>query len=275
MNRSKKYTHLIARCSRTAKRISATQLKKYCGYTLSDAYWRMEEGKGLITLYDQKSFELWSDIMNNVARIKPLSSLTTEAYKEFCKLRSNVWKKMESYREWLENGSEPLYVSNLTCGNKILDPIFFYRAVENTFGEKAEIRFDDNHLNILKTKADKLAGEFEAEQKKRAEAGMPIQSPFIPYDAVYQIRTDYTHKTSVSDIIRGRLDGIWSISDKSSTVDREVYRHNAAVIEEYLEIEKSWKDKKKTSNNHLSDDGEFWMEFLRRIRIPEFKIEED
>lgn len=270
MKRAKKYTHITARCNVTAKRISTWQLKKYCGYTLSEAYWRMEEGKGLMSLYDQESFELWSQIMNGVARIKPLSRLTPNEYKEFQNLRNDVWNNMENYREWLERGEMPLYVRQIAWDEIGCDEYFFYLAVEKVFGKESVIDCNQEQLNSMKRIAGKLAAEFERKQGTLIKEGSSPENFFVPYEGVYQIRADYNHKTSNSELIRFRMDGIWSVADRSSVEDRNIYDHNKAIIQSYIDLKRERSEKNKNPEPRSVENIEFWMNFLRKIQIPEY-----
>ena len=268
MKRNKKYTHLTARCYITAKQISICQLKKYCGYTLSEAYWRLDDGKGLMSLYDQESFEQWSEVMNGVARIKPLSRLMPIEYENFCAYRNLIWENMESYRHWLEHGTEPVYFRQIASSTGI-DEVFLYKAAERLFELKKGVEEDDVLINHLINLAVKLDKDFELHRQEQLDRGEKPDELFLPYTKVYQIRTDYSHKQSDSDLIRSRLDGIWTITNKTSATDREIYEHNKLVIARYQNIRKRWaEDKNKQKMIHTDDN--LWMNFLRDIRIPEY-----
>lgn len=105
-----KYTHLIERCSGFLKTGVAWRLKEH-GYTFSEAYWRLREGKGLLSSYDQESLKMWSNLITSVRRdtgaLRMLSSNDQTKLKD---KRNKLLEKMESYRDKLENGSIPLYI---------------------------------------------------------------------------------------------------------------------------------------------------------------------
>lgn len=263
MKKIKKYTHLTARCYGTAKDISLCQLKRYCGYTLSNAYWRMEEGKGLLSLYDQESFETWSGLMNGVLHLKPLTRLMPIEYDNFCAFRNYVWNRMEAYRNWLEHGSAPIYIRQIAMSIGV-DDIFLYRAAEQFFDFKKGAENDDEMIKKLSEKSINLAADFERKRQEQIDKGEKPDNLYIPFFKVYQIRTDYSHKVSDSEVIRHRLDGIWSVPNKTSGVHREIYRHNAAVIAEYQRYKKLSK---------VTADYNLYMDFLKSIQIPEFEEE--
>ena len=62
-----KYTHLTERCSGFLRTGAAWKLKEH-GYTFSAAYWRLREGKGLMSAYDQESLKRWSSLITAVRR---------------------------------------------------------------------------------------------------------------------------------------------------------------------------------------------------------------
>ena len=259
--KTKKYTHITARVYKTAKEISICQLKKYCGCTLSDAYWRMEEGKGLVSLYDQESFETWSELMNGVLHIKPLSRLMPIEYDDFCAFRSNIWDRMEAYRRWLDRGSDPLYIRHIAMSIGIED-IFLYHAAERLFNFERGAENDDEMKEKLIVDSIRLSDAFERRRQEQIDNGEKPDNLYVRYTGVYQIRADYSHKVSDSEEIRHRLDGIWSVPNKTSKEHREIYRRNASVIAEFNKYKKLPK---------VIADYNFYMDFLKLIQIPEFE----
>ncbi|MBR5612302.1 MAG: hypothetical protein IKW43_04065, partial [Bacteroidaceae bacterium] len=94
-----KYTHLIERCSSFLRTGVAWKLKEH-GYTFSEAYWRLRDGKGLLSSYDQESLKQWSSLITNVRRnTGSLSVLTPNDQKELKNKRESILVKMEAYRD--------------------------------------------------------------------------------------------------------------------------------------------------------------------------------
>ena len=221
----------------------------------------MEEGKGLLSLYDQESFETWSDLMNGVLHIKPLTRLMPIEYDNFCAFRNDVWNKMEAYRNWLEHGSAPIYIRQIAMSIGV-DDIFLYRAAEQLFDFKKGAENDDEMIKVLSAQSIELAAAFERKRQEQMDKGEKPDNLYVPFLKVYQIRTDYSHKVSDSEKIRYRLDGIWSVPNKTSEEERNIYRHNSTVIEEYQKYKKA---------NKVMADYKFYIDFLKSIQIPIFE----
>lgn len=163
MDRRKKYTHLIAPCNSAARAVTAARLQKVCGSTISDAYWRLTSGKGLLTKFDAETYNLWSDIITRVRRYTnsplPLGvdyrQPEIDFKEELDTYRSGLLERMEEYREWLFHGGEvyrlPDYtpelpyifvevaMAELMGGGK--DPILMDR--DEQLAAAAAIKFDD------------------------------------------------------------------------------------------------------------------------------------
>ena len=260
MKRNKKYTHITARVYGTAKDVSICQLRKYCNCTLSEAYWRLNDGKGLMSLYDQESFSLWSELMNEVAVIKSSIPLQKFEYEWLFSARYRVWHNMESYRVWLENGSSPIYISDIASSNG-LESFFIYRALEQLYDFKTGFPNDDEMIQEVIDRAFTFSDSFNRHCQEQIDKGEEPDEIRIPYNKVYQIRADFGHKTSDSQNIRYLLDGIWKVSDKTSEEHRKIYDHNSKVVQRY----KQYLDKPK---GHVNLD--FFLDILNSIKIPEF-----
>ena len=49
-----KYTHITERCSSIIKAFASLRIEQQTGDTVSAAYWRLREGKGLLTPFDKE-----------------------------------------------------------------------------------------------------------------------------------------------------------------------------------------------------------------------------
>ena len=109
-----KYTHLIERCSSFLRTGVAWRLKQH-GYSFSQAYWRLREGKGLLSLYDQESLKQLSCLITYIRRFTgPLKKLNPVDQRELNVKRDKLLIKMEAYRDRLEAGTNPQYLYDET-----------------------------------------------------------------------------------------------------------------------------------------------------------------
>ena len=105
-----KYTHITERCSGFLKTGVALRLKRH-SYTFADAYWRVREGKGLISAGDQIALAIWRGLITDVRRQTgapmKLSPVQDTSLKQ---LRKELLERMEAYRDRLECGMRPEYL---------------------------------------------------------------------------------------------------------------------------------------------------------------------
>ena len=123
MDKQKKYTHLIENCNSLVKAYTEIILEKYTGDSLSTAYWRLRDGKGLQTYTDKSNLNTWSSIVTEVRRFfASPASLSMSMHKELHDYRQQKLDEMEAYKDWLANGSTPLYLyeANANTGDKLV-----------------------------------------------------------------------------------------------------------------------------------------------------------
>lgn len=112
-NKNIKYTHLIEKCSSVFRTMTKWRLQETCGYTLSETYWRLREGRGLLSYFDQETLELWSQLITQFRRFagSPLA-IDRECYNSIGDTKSKLLDEMEEYRTWLADGVQPGYLGD-------------------------------------------------------------------------------------------------------------------------------------------------------------------
>lgn len=111
MDKQKKYTHLIENCNSLIKEYTDLTLERCTGDTISIAYWRLREGKGLQTYTDKNNLDTWSRIVTEVRRVfASPAPLPAELHDDLYKFRQEKLDKMEEYKDWLAYGSKPSYL---------------------------------------------------------------------------------------------------------------------------------------------------------------------
>ena len=256
MDRQKKYTHITARVNKISKLVSKHKLKYLCNYTLSEAYWRLDEGKGLLHIYDQESFNIWSDLMNQVANISSPAQLTKGQHEELSFERESIWSKMEKYRSWIDQGSTPIQLQSFASDRNIEIPFvqdaISYLAPDEFVISSLEI---NKILEVAQLFQDRYNSFIEDRIEKGEVKNLPRKKEVL--NSTYQIRADYSKKKSDSEKIRYRLDGIWEVTPRTDYNHRNIFNENFGVIEEYV----IWRKSK------IKHELKSLLEFLHRIEI--------
>lgn len=257
MERRKKYTHITARVNTISKLVTKCKLKDLCNYTLSEAYWRIDEGKGLVHIYDQESFNIWSELMNQIAKMSSPDPLSKGQYEELCNIRHNLWNKMEEYRSWIDKGSMPIKLQSYANERNIKMP-FIQNSISHLVTKESDISSLD--IEVILRLAEHDEEKYHRIIKEKIEKGEITTYPLIAEarTSTYQIRADYSHKKSDSRLIRSRLDGIWNILPKTNEAHRRTYSENWSIIEDYTKWQKL---KTRHELNSL-------LNFFERIKIP-------
>lgn len=274
-----KYTHLIERCSSFLRTGVAWRLKEH-GYSFSQAYWRLREGKGLLSSYDQESMKQWSSLITCVRRFTgPLKKLTPADQRELNVKRDELLAKMEEYRDRLEAGSNPLYLYDRTS------PVIFEHVLSGIIGNVRELDsvqqqeiWESLDVDMVKNEALLCMKEVEEYMKVYAQAedknGMLTPDEWIKNkfcgkfvkDKVWQIRTGHDERSSVNAGISQRLNFIWDIPTLTYHEHRNIYQKNQAVLDAYQE----WKE----HHRHLDVDYIVMLEkincVLNSLEIPSF-----
>ncbi len=274
-----KYTHLIERCSSFLRTGVAWRLKEH-GYSFSQAYWRLREGKGLLSSYDQESLKQWSCLITCVRRFTgPLKKLNPVDQRELNVKREELLIEMEAYRDRLEAGSNPQYLYDRTS------PVVFEHVLSGITGNVRELDsvqqqeiWESLDVDMVKNEALLCMKEVEEYMKVYAQAedknGMPTPDEWIKNkfcgkfvkDKVWQIRTGHDERSSVNAGISQRLNFIWDIPTLTYHEHRNIYQKNQSVLDAYRE----WKE------HHRDFDVDYTMvlekanQVLNSLEIPTF-----
>ena len=248
-----KYTHLIERCSSFLRTGIAWKLKEH-GYTFTGAYWRLREGKGLMSAYDQESLKIWSSLITAVRRgTAPLVKLKPEDQAVLKAKKENLLQHMEAYRDWIEQGSIPQYLHDGTSPSvmehllvmRVGDPRWYTPEQQLEIWQQLDL---DNIICEAKQCMQQIkayADDYVAASDERK--GM-MQKPdewtachfgrrFIK-DKVWQIRTGHDDRSSVGAGINDRLNFIWDIPSQTDVKHRDIYEANHKVLDDY----RQWKE---------------------------------
>lgn len=246
-----KYTHLIERCSSFVRTGIAWRLKPH-GYTFSEAYWRLREGKGLLSAYDQESLKLWSSLITGVRRsTAPLRKLLLADQQELNNKREELLEKLEAYRDRLEAGCQPQYLYDG------ISPVIIEYLLSGIVGDVRELNADKQQkiwesldMDSIRKDAVLCMKEIEAYKNKLAAANNKEEMlapeewtrkmfgrTFVK-DKVWQIRTGHDTRSSVGAGIGQKLNFIWDIPNLTDKVHRDVCQKNQSVLDGY----KEWKE---------------------------------
>lgn len=280
-NKQTKYTHITARCSQLLKALCYVTLERCTGDTLSTAYWRLREGKGLLSYKDKQTLEALSEQITLIRRYchNP-SRLSNEEHQQLTDMRDELLARMESYRDWLYLGSKPAYLTNMTHHDysditlelslsrinpeiikaTLEDQKKFWRSLE--FSSLLEC---DQHI------WHDTKGVLENNPKHKALDRIydDLQLQMLPTDKVWQIRTDMEHRSSARARINSTM--YWMVDVPSKSEGHEaILEQNKILIENFIQ----WviATKEQVSNKvRITDDVLGIMEsFINSIRIPEF-----
>ena len=263
MNRQVKYTHVTARTNSALKGLSVCTLEEVCNGTLSWAYRRLSAGHGLITAYDQETFELLTRLINAVRRITSPVSLSPQDYANFIGAREKVLTELEAYRTYVDNGSNPVYLDD------IFTPEERNAYIISVYGRK-DLSAARSHLlrnrQHLKARMSRVVSE--------AEKGVLST---VLHDTVYQIRADYSNKKSDSVFIRGLLDGIVDVPSKTNSEARKIMEDDIQIIRDFMVWREGVKARKKSEILLFEEENNLTHlhETLKKIRIPEYQAEQN
>lgn len=296
-NENTKYTHRIEKCCPLLRALCYVKLEQYTGETLSRTYWRLQEGKGLLTYQDKANLDAWSKQITSVRRFfsSPLS-LSTEQHISLVEKREKVLELMERYRDWLSIGSKPTYVTELTQHDNAEHTLEF--AVRRLYEKYSQNNEDSGMTDFWKSlelsdllDTDKkiwndlkpiFTKKEEEEKYDWHSAILAKDYLWLPYNKVWQIRADMEHRSSRSACINDTMNWLWHVSDKSEGLE-EILETNDITISEFVEwkneVKEEVKRRKKLGNKFSVEEKEgvfqHLLEELDRIVIPGVKMEEE
>lgn len=252
-----KYTHIIEPCNSLLRTGVSWRLKTH-GYTMSAAYWRLREGKGLVSLYDQETFRLCSNLITAIRRFmgSPIPMTKTQ-YLNFKELKEQKLSELESYRTIIEAGIRPYKFSDgieqtpiervITgyIGNEFFDlspeeEMLVWKKIDSDF---------DNFLKKLSTEQEKYLKEWEAYNNLPLEKQKTTLKPgsgedLLLYNKVWQIRTDFEKRSSKGAKINETLLYIWEIPSQTDESHRSLLEEIQQIVDDWKIYKKDIKDLK-------------------------------
>lgn len=300
-NENTKYTHLIEKCCPILRELCYVTLERYTGETLSRTYWRLQEDKGLLTYQDKANLDAWSKQITSVRRFFSAPfSLSDNQYDHLVENREKVLDRMERYRDWLAIGSKPTYVTELTqhdngknknthdyaehtlefAVNRLYDKFLkdnegasitdFWKSLDMS----DLIDTDKKIWEDLKPIFDR---KDEDENYNWVFAILDKHYDWLPYNKVWQIRTDMEHRSSKKARINDNLNWLCHVPNRSEGVE-EILNANDITIREIVEWKNTIKEEvkrrkqegKKFSVEEKAELFHHLMEELDLIAIPEY-----
>lgn len=276
-----KYTHLIERCSSFLRTGIAWKLKEH-GYTFTGAYWRLREGKGLVSANDQESLKIWSSLITAVRRgTAPLVKLKPEDQAVLKAKKEDLLQRMEAYRDRLEQGSVPQYLHD-TSSPLVVEHLLAMRVgdtrhyspeqqleIWQSLDMDSIIREAEKCMTGIREYADDYAA---ATDERKATMQAPDEwtdrqfgKRFVK-DKVWQIRTGHDERSSVGAGINDRLNFIWEIRSMTDEGHRGAYEANRIQLAAY----RKWKDDNGTTGVSYETALAKAQGVLDAIRIPDF-----
>lgn len=294
MKRQTKYTHITERVSSIIKAFASLQIEQQTSDTVSAAYWRLREGKGLLTPFDRESLDQWCQIITDVRKYAaspyPLEDKLRQQLKD---RRESLIEKMEEYRDWIAFGSIPTYMYE-NCTHPNITKITLEYCLSGMLVRKSGMfpneipaeelkgwlkEIDIQELiylsNDYATKFPNLA-DYQLRYYISEFKGWPAGFKELQADKAWQIRTDMEHRSSVGAKINERLAWIHEVETKT-TEHREVITQCMVAMLQF----KIWKEKQRAAIKMAKGNGEkphyneqdVFMkvsELLNKIEVPEF-----
>lgn len=276
-----KYTHLIERCSSFLRTGVAWKLNEH-GYTFSEAYWRLREGKGLLSGYDRESLNIWASLITSVRRNTAAAiKLNPEDQAYLKEKRSCILDRMEAYRDKLENGCKPKYLYDNSFPF-VVEHLMVMRVGDPRKASSSEqqVIWKSMDIDSLQTEVGecmKAITEYETQYATATDnekQDMPnpeewatntFAAKFIK-DKVWQIRVGHDDRSSVGAGINDRLLFIWDIPSMTDERHRMIYEEIRLKLESYQQ----WKDNNNIKDISYEDILSRAKDVLNYIQIPDF-----
>lgn len=297
-NENTRYTHIIEKCCPLLRALCYDTLARYTGETLSRTYWRIREGKGLLTYQDKANLDRWSKQITSVRRFfsSPLS-ISVDQYEELRVVRDTILERMEKYRDWLAYGSKPVYLTQvadhdyaLTTLNFTLSKMFdeyvkenetedvdatpylkeFWQSlnIEHLLARDSEVFEDLKPIFLLAENDDKYNAD---------EAFVLKGYKYLEYTKVWQIRTDMDNRSSKMANINGIMNWLWEVPTKSEGHELCMEDNDTLIrnIVEWKNVIKEDQKRRKALGGSFSPEEKdevfcHIMDGLKTLRVPDF-----
>jgi len=281
-NETTKYTHRIEKCCQLLKALCYVTLEKYTGDTLSCAYWRLREGKGLLTYEDKSMLDIWSKQITKVRRYcSSPKGLPLKEYEILKKKRNDLLEKMEKYRDWLAVGSKPIYLtdqthhddSNITLDITVthLYPDIVCADIE-TQKEFWRSRPFDKILIEDEKIYKKLNPVFKSSQTLADAIDIIYEKTnynFLPYNKVWQIRTDMERRSSKDAFINSTMNWMRMILHRCKHGHTQIILENERIINDFVEWKMKAKERINAKEKVNDDFFRIILNTLDKIQVPD------
>lgn len=276
-----KYTHITGKCSKFLKAGAAVRLKRH-NYTLSAAYWRLRDGKGLISAFDQKTLELCFKLITQIRRYlgSPVP-LSDEYYNSLFTRKKTVIDALEKYRTKLEFGAKPEYLNDkhyTVAVNRVLFRVVGNRQYKMTMDEMVNFweKFPQKEFNQEVKVAHKIfEEELDAYEKLNDEQKRNIRTPGLmevfAFDGVWQIRTDFDKRSSIGAKINERLEYIWNIPNLTDDKHQSFFINSLQLVEDWKVLKSEIRRKIKNKEPIYEDVHSIMLDMLDKLVPPELK----
>lgn len=225
---------------------------------MSAAYWRLREGKGLVSLYDQETFRLCSNLITTIRRFmgSPIP-LPKAQYMKFKELKEQKLSELESYRTIIASGIQPYKFSDgieQTPIERVITGYIGKDLIDLSPEEEMDvwIKIDsdfDNFLKQLSIEQEKYLKEWEAYNNLPLEKQKTTLKPgsgedLLICNKVWQIRTDFENRSSKGAKINETLLYIWDIPSQTDDSHRSILEEIQQIVDHWKIYKKDIKDLK-------------------------------
>ena len=276
-----KYTHLTGKCSKFLKMGAAVRLKRH-NYTLSAAYWRLREGKGLISAYDQKTLDLSFKLITQIRRYlgSPVP-LSDEYYNSLFTRKKTVIDALEKYRTKLEFGAKPEYLNDkhyTVAVNRVLFRVVGNRQYKMTMDEMVsfwETLRQKELFQEVKVAHKRFKEELKEYDMLTDEQKEKVRTPGLmdvfACDGIWQIRTDFDNRSSIGAKINERLEYIWDIPTLTDDKHQSFFMQSLQLVAEWKVLKGKISNKLKNKEPIYEDVHSIMLDMLDKLVPPDLK----
>lgn len=281
-NENTKYTHRIEKCCQLLKALCYVTLERYTGDTLSCAYWRLREGKGLLTYEDKRKLDVWSKQITKVRRYcSSPKSLPFNEHETLKEKRKDLLERMEKYRDWLSLGSKPIYITDQThhdYSDITLDITLtsLFPDIVNANIETQKEFWRSHPFNEILAHDEKIYEMLEPVFKSSISMSDAIDRinsemifDFLPYNKVWQIRTDMERRSSKEAYINLTMNWMRMILDRCRLDHTQIINENEHIINEFIEWKMKTKERIKAKEEINDNVYDIILNILNQIRVPD------
>ena len=188
---------------------------------------------------------------------------------------------METYRDWLSYGSKPLYLTDLTHHD--YSAITLEMAVTHLFPEisKADVDtqkefWQSHHFKEILEYDDKIFNRLSPifeNSDSIADAIFTIMDNTdlrtLPYDKVWQIRTDMERRSSINARINSIMNWMFMVLDRCTSEHKKIIENNERIIDEFISWKMKTKESLKAKETIKDNCYEIISELISKIQVPE------